>query len=126
LRVKYLENVIYEEDFKIMIQRNDKKNKKNTEIAQVLQLSNTAVTDIVYRFMDNLEKSDINVESFLSELEEINKYCNDIFKDISFTYSTVQYGFTDNFTFIRIVKEKKVKKKGYIDQDSDDDSIAFK
>jgi hypothetical protein len=126
LRVKYLENVISEEDFKIMIQRNDKKNKKNNEIAQVLQLANTAVTDIVYRFMDNLEKSDINVESFFSELEEINKYCNDIFKDISFTYSTVQYGFTDNFTFIRIVKEKKVKKKGYIDQDSDDDSIAFK
>jgi hypothetical protein len=68
-----------------------------------------------------LEKSDINVDTFLSELEEINKYCNDIFKDISFTYSTVQYGFTDTFNFIRIVKEKKGKKKSYIDEDSDDD-----
>jgi hypothetical protein len=127
LRVKYLENVISEEDFKIMIQRNDKKNKKNNEIAQVLQLANTAVTDIVYRFMDSLEKSHINVDTFLREFEEIIKYCNDIFKDISFTYSTVQYGFTDTFDFIRIVKEKKSKKKSSsIDEDSDDNSLAFK
>jgi len=127
LRVRYLENVISEEDFKIMIQRNDKKNKKNNEIAQVLQLANTAVTDIVYRFIDSLEKSHINVDTFLREFEEIIKYCNDIFKDISFTYTTVQYGFTDTFDFIRIVKEKKSKKKSSsIDEDSDDNSVAFK
>jgi hypothetical protein len=130
LRVKYLENVISEEEFKIMIQRNDKKNKKNNEIAQVLQLANTAVTDIVYRLMDNLEKSgdgQHNIDSFLRELEEIVRYCNDIFKDISFTYSTVQYGFTDTFSFIRIMKEKKGKKKAF-NEDSDDDnnSIALK
>ena len=130
LRVKYLENVISEEEFKIMIQRNDKKNKKNNEIAQVLQLANTAVTDIVYRLMDNLEKThdgQHNIDTFLRELEEIVRYCNDIFKDISFTYSTVQYGFTDTFSFIRIMKEKKGKKKAF-NEDSDDDnnSIALK
>jgi acyl-CoA synthetase (AMP-forming)/AMP-acid ligase II len=114
-----------------MIQRNDKKNKKNNEVAQVLHLANTAVTDIVFRLMDNLEKSDNgqhNIVSFLRELEEIVRYCNDIFKDISFTYTTVQYGFTDTFSFIRIMKEKKEKKKGSIDENSDDDdnSIALK
>jgi hypothetical protein len=110
LRIEYLENKISEEEFKMMIQRNDKKNRKNTEVARVLQLANTVVTDTVYRVMDNLDKSDAekhNVDSFLKEIEEIIKYCNDIFKDISFTYGTVQYGFNDSFNFIRVKKEKE-------------------
>jgi hypothetical protein len=121
LRIRYLENEISENEFKMLIQRNDKKNKKNNEIAQVLQLANTAVTDIVYRLMDNLDKSDSgkhNIESFLSEFEEIIKYCNDIFKDIEFTYNTVQYRFGSMFTFIRVEKEKKGKKKGTDDDKS--------
>lgn len=121
LRVKYLENLISEDEFKMMIQRNDKKNRKNTEVAQVLQLANTAVTDIVYRFMDNLEKSDSgkhNIDSYLREIEEIIKYCNDIFRDIGFTYSTVQYGFRDSFHFNRVEKEKKSKKKAADDKSS--------
>ena len=62
--------------------------------------------------MDNLEKSDAgkhDIDSYLREIEEIIKYCNDIFKDISFTYTTVQYGFNDSFIFIREEKEKKCK-----------------
>jgi hypothetical protein len=128
LRVKYLENIISEEEFKIMIQRNDKKNKKNNEIAQVLHLANTTVTDIVYRLMDNLEKSDNGqhcLETFLREFEEIISYCNDIFKDISFTYNTIQYGFTDTFSFVRVIKEKKGKKKDSVDEDSDDDDNSI-
>ena len=124
LRIKYLENLISEYEFNMLVQRNDKKNKKNTEIAQVLQLANTAVTDIIYRLMDNLEKSDAgkhDIDSYLREIEEIIKYCNDIFKDISFTYTTVQYGFNDSFIFIRVEKEKKCKKKASAD-DSDSDS----
>lgn len=123
LRIKYLENLISEDEFKMLIQRNDKKNRKNTEVAQVLQLANTAVTDIIYRLIDNLEKSDTghhNMDSFLREIEEIIKYCNDIFKDIGFTYNTVQYGFSDSFNFIRVEKEKKGKKKA-----ADDDSSTY-
>jgi len=133
LRIKYLENLISEDEFKMLIQRNDKKNRKNTEVAQVLQLSNTAVTDIVYRLMDNLDKSDAgnhNIESFVKEIEEIIKYCNDIFKDIGFTYSTVQYGFNDTCNFIRVEKEKKAKKKGADDNSStygsDDEDLYIK
>lgn len=123
LRIRYLENFISEDEFKIQIQRNDKKNRKNTEVVQVLQLANTAITDIIYRLMDNLENSDTekhNIQSFLGEIGEIIKYCNDIFKDIGFTYNTVQYGFDEMFGFIRIEKEKKIKKKS----DSDDISIC--
>jgi len=133
LRIKYLENLISEDEFKMLIQRNDKKNRKNTEVAQVLQLANTAVTDIVYRLMDNLHKSDAgnhNIESFVKEIEEIIKYCNDIFKDIGFTYNTVQYGFNDTCNFIRVEKEKKAKKKGADDNSStygsDDEDLYIK
>jgi hypothetical protein len=133
LRVKYLENSITEEEFKIVIQRNDKKNKKNIEIAQVIQLANTAVSDIVHRLLDFLKKApktidDNSIMPHLSEIQEIIKYCNDIFKDISFTYKTVLYSFDDLLRFKKIEKEHKSngKKKAYAPGDtsqeiSDDD-----
>ena len=126
LRVKYLENILDEEDFKILIQRNDKKNRKNTEVAQVIQLCNTALTDIIYRFIDYLQKKTVidfnELDNIMNELTEIRNYCNNIFKDIAFTYSTVQYGFNEDFQFIRVEKEKKPRKKK--DQDDDDISVA--
>jgi hypothetical protein len=124
LRVKYLENLISEEDFKILIQRNDKKNRKNTEVAQVIQLANTALTDIIYRLIDHLEKSQVDkadISPFMDEIAEIKKYCNNIFKDIAFTYNTVQYGFDATMSFIRVEKEKKTRKKS---ADDDSSSIA--
>lgn len=124
LRIDYLEGIISEDYFKISIQRNDKKNRKNTEIAQVLQLANTAITDIVYRIIHDLEKSEPgqhNLDLFILEFEQICDYCNDIFKDISFTYGTVQYAFDGRFEFTRIVKEKKPKKAAAAIYDSDDE-----
>jgi hypothetical protein len=124
LRVKYLEGCIAENEFKMLIQRNDKKHKKNTEIAQVLQLANTAVTDIVYRIIDNLKNSDPshhNLNNLVLEFNEIIRYCNDIFKDISFTYSTVQYAFNTEFRFTRVEKEKKVRKISEASKSINDD-----
>jgi len=124
LRVKYLEKILDEEEFKMLIQRNDKKNRKNIEVAQVIQLANTALTDIIYRVIHNLESNltnKYNIDTFMNEINEIIKYCNDIFRDISFTYGTVQYKFTDDFGFARAEKEKKQRKKKI---DDDDDSIV--
>jgi hypothetical protein len=112
LRVKYMENEISEEEFKILIQRSDKKHKHKREIAQVIQLSNTTLTDIVYRLMDNLQNSENgnhNLASFLREMEEIKDYCNNIFLDIAYTYNTIPYQFEENFEFIRVEKEKNGK-----------------
>jgi hypothetical protein len=121
LRVKYLENSISDEDFKMLIQRNDKKNRKNMEIAQVIQLVNTALTDIIYRLIDHLKKSEYNkadVSPFMNEIAEIIKYCNNIFKDVAFTYNTVQYGFDATMQFIRVQKETKPRKKKEVDDDA--------
>jgi hypothetical protein len=134
LRVRYLENSISENEFKILIQRNDKKNKKNMEIVQVLQLANTATTDIVYRLIEHLKDIDQHVDSFITELHEIINYCNNIFKDISFTYNTVCYKFDERFNFTRVEKEKTIKKISAYDNNSsygsfdndDDDSFTKK
>jgi len=128
LRIRYLENLVSDNEFKMLIQRNDKKNKKNIEISQVLQLANTTVTDIVYRFIDHLKSVKThNIDSFIVEFKEIIQYCNDIFKDISFTYNTVLYEFGETFSMLRVEKEKKIKKKfvndGDDEVDGDDDVI---
>ena len=108
LRVKFLKNEITEEQFKHTIQVNDKKNKKTTELAQVIQLSITAVTDIVYRIIYDLKNSPPNQHNFETIMLEFNgiiSYCNDIFKEIAFTYnSTLSYEFHEVFQFIHIKK----------------------
>lgn len=113
LRVQYLCNEIDEDIFKILVQRNDKKHRKNNEICQVIQVSVTAVTDIVFRIIDNLKNSVCGEDKFdelMIEFNGVREYCNEIFKDISFAYGCVQYGFDDEFGMRTIPKEKKAKK----------------
>ena len=112
LRIKYLEGLISEDEFKILIQRTDKKNRKNIEISQIITLCNTAVTDIIYRFYEYFKKckpNEYNLDTFIQEINEIQCYCNNILRDIAFTYSSIQYIFDDDFTFKTIEKEKKIK-----------------
>lgn len=126
LRVQYLENCIGEEGFKTIIQRNDKKNRKNNEVAQVIQLCNTALTDIIYRLIDHLQNAasgKADVGPFLTEINEMISYCNNIFKDIAFTYNTVQYAFDPTMQFIRVEKERKQRKKK-ADEDDDASSVT--
>jgi len=113
LRVQYLCNEIDEDIFKILVQRNDKKHRKNNEICQVIQVLITAVTDIIFRIIDNLKKSASGEDKFdeiVCEFNGVREYCNEIFKDISFAYGCVQYGFDDHFVLRTIQKEKKAKK----------------
>lgn len=112
LRVHYLSNDIDEETFKMLIQRNDKKHRKNNEISQVIQVSITANTDIVFRIIDNLKKSAPGEDKFdelMLEFHGVREYCNEIFKDISFAYSCVQYGFDDKFAFKSTFKKGRAK-----------------
>jgi len=113
LRVQYLCNEIDEDIFKNLVQRNDKKHRKNNEISQVIQVSITAVTDIVFRIIDNFKNSKTGEDKFdelMSEFNGVREYCNEIFKDISFAYGCVQYGFDHYFNLRTIQKEKKAKK----------------
>lgn len=129
LRINYLLNEIDEDTFKILVQRNDKKHRKNNEISQVIQVSITAVTDIVFRIIDNIKKSapyEDKFDELMNEFKGIREYCNEIFKDISFAYGCVQYGFDNEFILRSIPKEKKSKKskKEVVDDDDDDEINA--
>lgn len=101
LRVKYLRQQITEQEFKTTVQRNDKKNRKNREIVQVLQLMNTVCTDIVYRVVENFRTAEENEYdlSIIEEFDEIKKHCNVILDDISKTYSCVKMVFTETLLF---------------------------
>jgi hypothetical protein len=109
LRVSYLKKALTEAHFKTEIQRADKKYRKNLEIRQVMQLIHQVVTDIVYRFMDHLKNCQPDAYNFemFTEFDSIIKHCNDIFADISFTYSCVQYQFDSQLKFTSIKKEEK-------------------
>jgi len=102
LRILYLEGAIDENTLKKRLQQSLKKHQCSTEIAQVLQLANTAITDIVYRIMDDLRTSENgkhNMSALMLELDRLRTYCNEILTEISSTYKTVQYDFDGTFNF---------------------------
>ena len=69
---------------------------------------------------NNLQVGPITSSNLYNELDEIINYCNDIFKDISFTYCTVNYSFDTDFKFIRN-KKFVLKKKADINDYEDSD-----
>jgi hypothetical protein len=117
LRIRYLEGQINEEEFKILIQRADKKNRKNIEISQIITLCNTAVTDIIHRFYDYLKNykpnmvNKPNFEPFIQEIKQIRNYCNNILREIAFTYNCVEYIFVEYFHFEKVINIKCVNEK---------------
>lgn len=112
LRMKYLEKIISEDEFKIFIQRSDKKNRKNIELTQVINVCISAVTDIIHRFYEYFKScynNNYDLDIYINELMEIRSYCNNILRDIAFTYSSIQYRFNYDFSFEKTEKEVKVK-----------------
>lgn len=102
LRIMYLENTLSAQRFKTVIQRNDKKHKKNMEIYQTINLQITAFTDILWRLLQSM-KNDIfsfyvHYATFRREIQELIKYCNEIFIDICFTYNI-----NNNYAFINSI-----------------------
>jgi len=97
LRIKYMRNLIDEASFKDAVQKNDKKTRKNGEISRVIQLMNTVISDIVFRFIYHLRTCEPNNYSIdiVTELDNVIKYCNELFSDISFTYKSVFYKFDE-------------------------------
>jgi hypothetical protein len=104
LRVAYLEGKCTDSEFKTEIQRRDKKNRKNIEINQIFQFASTASTDIIYRLITHLreaKKDECILEPFIAEFKGLVTHCNDLFKEVSRTYGTIQYHFQDELQFIR-------------------------
>lgn len=93
LRVSYMRNKITKEELKVLLQRGNKKNEKNREISNVLELVINTVTDIILRVRDefrsnNLENSFISKFKHLEEIPPIINYANECLREISKTYSS--------------------------------------
>ena len=97
LRIDYLRNKISEDNFKIQIQRLDKKHQKNREIHNVLTILYNTITDILYR-LDNEVRSGTfyslsavekqSTIDILNEIDRIREYVNECLHDISKTYGS--------------------------------------
>lgn len=108
LRIKYLANKITEKEFKILLQRNDKKKQKNDEIINIIQFSIIASTDIFYRLHYNLINfnsnphqdeyyiSEINFNNYFNEINELIIIINNLFTKISKNYKCIHYEFNEN------------------------------
>jgi hypothetical protein len=92
LRVAYLMKEITEEYMRNELQRDDKRHSRNQELAEVYTLLNNTLVDILYRFLDELQRNSsdppemIN-DSTLNEIDRIIDYVNECLADISHTYS---------------------------------------
>jgi hypothetical protein len=97
LRVMYMRNTITEENFKITLQRNEKKIEKHREIHNVLTILLTTISDIVFRFYTHLQDVRANQWSMdiLSEIDPIIDYVNECLRDTSRTYKSRMIQFSN-------------------------------
>ena len=98
LRIQYMRNKITEDDFKITLQRDEKKYEKNRELRNIFDLLETTVTDIILRFVEHLEQCEPGQweNKIIKEIEQIVSYTNDCFLDISKTYNSKCIIFTNH------------------------------
>jgi len=94
LRIRYMRNYIDEDQFKVLLQKDYKKSNKYREILEVIQLLSVTITDIVFRFIEEIKDPTwtYNLER-MREIDEIVKYANECFLKISRTYSSTPLTF---------------------------------
>lgn len=101
LRVDFLRNKITEEDFKIKVQRANKQHEKKREIAAVLNMFVSAVTEIIYTVHFSVNemnavttwKGKLKAEKILAkeldQIETIRNYSNQCLESIAVTYGSI-------------------------------------
>jgi len=92
LRVQYLSNEISEANFKLQLQRDDKRHHKAQEVSEIFDIVVNVVTDNMYRFiayLDDAPQNDINTDMFV-EIHRIVDYANECLADVSKTYGTTR------------------------------------
>ena len=90
LRIQYMRNFICEDYFKVALQKEYKKSCKYREICDVIQLLIATMTDIIFRFVDELKKPEWKYNlDHIDEIKKIMEYSDECFLKISRTYSSV-------------------------------------
>jgi hypothetical protein len=87
LRVQFLKNEITKDEFKKSIRKREKKDEKNKEVYNVLNMYITCVTDIIYNIKENIKKSNFDMNMFKYEIKCLKEYTNNHLKKISTVYN---------------------------------------
>jgi hypothetical protein len=90
LRIQYMRNLITEEQFKITLQREQKKEEKKREIRNVFDILYTTTTSIIMRFIQHLRdvREGAWEPSIINEINAIVDYANECFRDIGRVYKS--------------------------------------
>jgi hypothetical protein len=101
LRVKYLLKEIDENKLKQLLQQSDKRQQKNQEITNILDMVTTTAGEIMWRLYElfssrtaeNNNQTNIleQSEAILNEINVLCDYANGCLSDISNTYGSVEY-----------------------------------
>jgi len=111
LRILYMRNRLSEEEFKRKLQIQNKKQHKNIELRNILELVVDSMTDIIYRFHVEIKKTDWNFDfDILNEATTLRQYANDCLLDISHTYNSTKLYLNDIFELKKIEKPVENKK----------------
>lgn len=101
LRIAYLRNKLTKDEMKTRLQRDDKKHQKNREIHNVFTMLVNTVTDIVYRFHNDIVTKNGHGPDTLGEVGQILTYTNECFADISKVWGSKLIAMNDNLRVIR-------------------------
>jgi len=84
LRIKYIMNDIDEEQFKIVLQKQERLRTKRVAIWEILNTFNTVVIDIFNRAIQcrNITEYEITMR----EIKPINEYCNNLMRNVKIAY----------------------------------------
>ena len=106
-RIKYLVNEMDEDTFKLNIQRSEKRNLKDTEIMETLNLFSSVFLDLINKFIE--KKDDENYEcKIFEEIEEIRNYCNDLLKQIGNKYKNLPYEINNQLYLYRMSSDEVI------------------
>jgi uncharacterized Zn finger protein (UPF0148 family) len=91
LRIDYMMGKISEDVFKVLIQRNEKKQMKQTELYQVYELVVVSCSDVIYRYVDGIRNTtgDTYDDSMIrNEIPQVIEYANQCLTEINRTYQS--------------------------------------
>jgi len=91
LRIRFLKNEITKDDFKKSIHKREKKDEKNKEIYNILNMYISCFTDIIYNMHETSKKSNIDINNFKYEIQYLKYYSNHHLKKISHIYNCKEY-----------------------------------
>lgn len=93
LRIDFMRKKIDKINFKKAIQKKEKQNEKRREISNVIEMYINCITDIFYRLTPK------NVNETSNEMNELRKYTNCCFIDISKSFNNKGYCINEKYKF---------------------------